>query len=74
MNSSSALIWRNNSWELMKWANVLVGDIILVKEEEIIAADAIILCSSLSTGQAFIETSSLDGEKNLKPRQSLSEI
>lgn len=67
-------MWKNDKWEKIPWADVKVGDFILTKEEEIISADAIILCSSLSTGQAFIETSSLDGEKNLKPRASISEI
>ncbi|KAL4445931.1 hypothetical protein ABPG74_010923 [Tetrahymena malaccensis] len=74
MNSSECIIWRNNQWTKMKWANVIVGDIIYVQENEIIAADTIILCSSLQTGQAFIETSSLDGEKNLKPRMTIPEF
>lgn len=50
MNSSECIIWHQNKWEKRKWADVVVGDLILFKEEEIIASDSIILCSSLKTG------------------------
>ena len=36
-------------------------------------ADLILLCSSSEGNVAFIETASLDGEKNLKPRSSYPE-
>lgn len=36
-------------------------------------ADLILLASSSEGGIAFIETASLDGEKNLKPRNSFPE-
>lgn len=40
----------------------------MVNDHEIIASDLIVLASALDSGQCFIETSSLDGEKNLKPK------
>jgi magnesium-transporting ATPase (P-type) len=46
-----------------------VGDLIHVRDGERLAADVIVLQSS-NEGQAFIQTSSLDGEKNLKKRQA----
>lgn len=39
---------------------------------EIISADLIVLQTALD-GVCFIETSSLDGEKNLKPKQAINE-
>lgn len=39
---------------------------------EIISADVIVLQTALD-GTCFIETSSLDGEKNLKPKQAVKE-
>ena len=39
-----------------------------VHEDEPFPCDLIIIESALEKGQCFIETSSLDGEKNLKPK------
>lgn len=36
-----------------------------------IPADVVILGSEFESGACYIETSSLDGEKNLKPKSSL---
>ena len=41
--------------------------------EEFFPVDLISLASSDSDGTCFIQTSSLDGEKNLKPRSSIKE-
>lgn len=46
------------------------GDIILVKNREMIPADMILLGSSGENGAAYIETSPIDGETNLKLRNS----
>lgn len=43
-----------------------------IEEMEIISADVIVLQTGLD-GTCFIETSSLDGEKNLKPKQAVKE-
>lgn len=51
----------------------MVGDICYVAEEDRFPADMILLSSSIPDGRAFIETASLDGEKNLKPRSAYSE-
>jgi magnesium-transporting ATPase (P-type) len=50
-----------------------VGDLILVRKDTRIPADMLILASALEDGLGFMETSTLDGEKNLKPRNSLKE-
>lgn len=52
---------------------MVVGDICRVNNEEIFPADLILLTSANEGGVAFIETASLDGEKNLKPRNSFKE-
>jgi magnesium-transporting ATPase (P-type) len=41
---------------------------VLVKNDEMFPADLILLASSNAQGQCFINTSSMDGEKNLKKR------
>jgi phospholipid-transporting ATPase len=56
-----------------------VGDIIKVMDDEIIPADCFILASGSSLesqkgGQCFIATSTLDGERNLKPKMAIKEV
>lgn len=47
-----------------------VGEVVKVESEELFPTDLILLASSAEGGVAFIETASLDGEKNLKPRNA----
>lgn len=50
-----------------------MGDLILIPKDTRIPADLLLLASSEKDGSTFMETSTLDGEKNLKPRYSLAE-
>ncbi len=54
-----------------KWMDLQVGDIILVEKDQEIPADLILLASSNENSEAYIQTSSLDGEKNLKQKVKL---
>ena len=47
---------------------------IKVSKEEILPADFILLLSSEQSGMAYVETASLDGEKNLKPKFSMTPL
>ena len=49
------------------------GEFVKVEKDEIIPVDFIPLISSSDSGISYVETSSLDGEKNLKPKISISE-
>ena len=49
-----------------------VGDIIEVKDDEVVPADCFLLGSKRKT--AFISTGSLDGERNLKPKMPIRQI
>ena len=46
--------------------SLLVGDIVLVKKDEPFPADLAILSCSDAEDVCYIETSNLDGERNLK--------
>ncbi len=54
----------------IKRMDIRAGDIVLVKNREMIPADMILLGSSGENGAAYIETSPIDGETNLKLRNS----
>ncbi|KFD69267.1 hypothetical protein M514_04530 [Trichuris suis] len=54
------------------WKDVTVGDIIRVSCNEIMPADMLLLNSADRSGICYVETSSLDGENSLKPRQVVS--
>ena len=58
-------------WERTLWKKLEVGDIVLLKEDDQIPADIVVLSSSDPEGVCFVETKNLDGETNLKPRRSL---
>lgn len=53
------------------WKNVKVGDIIRIHNNDEIPADVVLLSTSDSDGGCYVETKNLDGETNLKVRQSL---
>ena len=51
----------------------MVGDIVLIHENDFFPVDLIVVSSSLEKGVCYIETASLDGEKNLKPKMAIPE-
>ena len=65
-NNRKVVIFKNNQFIEDISENIQVGDIVLVNENEEFPCDLILLDSSNSDGICFIETGSLDGEKNLK--------
>lgn len=53
------------------WKNVRVGDVVRIHNNDEIPADVILLSTSDVDGACYVETKNLDGETNLKVRQSL---
>ena len=66
LNSNCCTKYEGGGWKETIWMEIYVGDIIKVKRDEFFPADLILLGSSDQNGIAKIQTSSLDGEKNLK--------
>ena len=54
--------------------DIKVGDILEVSDDQVLPADCILLKTCKPDGMAYVETSALDGERNLKPRYAPQQI
>jgi len=54
-----------------KWKDIRVGDIVKVHKDEFFPVDLVLLSSSYEDAICYVETMNLDGETNLKLKQSL---
>jgi phospholipid-translocating ATPase len=76
-SSSGAVNWSkpvsgSARWERTLWKKLEVGDMVLLRENEQVPADIVVLSTSDSDGLCYLETKNLDGETNLKPRKALN--
>ena len=72
-NMTKAIVLRGQVWERVEYQHVKEGDIIKIYNDGQICADIIVLSFKSISAYAYIETSNLDGEKNLKPKMSVFE-
>ena len=56
------------------WRKLQVGMIVKIMQDEFFPADLVLLNSSAPQGIAYIETKNLDGETNLKHKQSSKDL
>jgi len=68
----SKLISGSALWERTLWKKLEVGDIVLLRENEQVPADIVVLSTSDPDGLCYLETKNLDGETNLKPRKAVN--
>ncbi|KZM24756.1 ATP binding [Ascochyta rabiei] len=61
-------------WETIKWQDIQVGDIIKLDRDDAAPADLALLHSSGENCVAFVETMALDGETNLKSKQTAASM
>ena len=61
-------------FEQTNLAEVVVGDIIKVKDGEAVPTDCVLLSVEDNKPECFVKTSALDGERNLKPKLNNLEI
>ena len=71
-NNKNTLIYSSRKKNFIKkqWKDILLGDIIKVKEDEFFPADCVLLNTSEESNCCYIETKSIDGETNLKFKKS----
>ncbi|XP_010936763.1 putative phospholipid-transporting ATPase 9 isoform X2 [Elaeis guineensis] len=61
----------DGDFDYTEWKNLRVGNIVKVDKDEFFPADLILLSSSYEDAICYVETVNLDGETNLKLKQSL---
>ena len=71
-NETIVSVYKMPSFIKQKCSLIQVGNIIKVRKEELIPADLLILKTSLSNGYCYMQTSNLDGETTLKPREAIN--
>lgn len=57
-------------WATTKWKSIHVGDIVRLERDQPAPADLVVLNTTGENGVAYIETMALDGETNLKSKQT----
>lgn len=70
-NSAQTLIYKNGKFTTARCQDIEVGHIVLVNKDQAFPCDLIMLSNSNENQIAYIETSTIDGEKNLKTKLAL---
>ncbi|QLG72431.1 hypothetical protein HG535_0D01390 [Zygotorulaspora mrakii] len=60
--------------EKKQWQNLRVGDFVLLKQDDWVPADMLLLACDGDNNECYVETMALDGETNLKSRQPHLEL
>ena len=69
-NNTKVLIFKNHRFFREICQNIKVGNIIKIYKEDLIPADVLVIKSSLKKGVCYMQTSNLDGENAIKPREA----
>ena len=72
LNNANVLIFKEKRYYREKCQNIKVGNIIKIYKDDLIPADVLIIKSSLNNGLCYMQTSNLDGENALKPREAFN--
>ncbi|XP_051123436.1 phospholipid-transporting ATPase 1 [Andrographis paniculata] len=67
-NNRLAWVFSNGKFGQKKWKDICVGEVIKVSVNDTLPCDMVLLSTSDASGVAYVQTTNLDGESNLKTR------
>ena len=70
-NNTTISLIRNGTTITTKAKDVQIGDLLILEKDQRVAADSILLTFKGTTAYGYIDMSSLDGEKSLKPKTAI---
>ena len=68
MNNTEVRVVRQGRLDRVRSKDLMVGDIVAVKNKEKFPCDLLLLATSTLQGKCNVMTANLDGETNLKPK------
>lgn len=71
INKKYVKVFRNGVFLKIRLEDIQIGEIIKLVEDEEVPADIVLLAKKESAEECFVQTSTLDGEKALKPKNCL---
>mmetsp|Transcript_23186 Transcript_23186/g.55065 ORF Transcript_23186/g.55065 Transcript_23186/m.55065 type:complete len:1122 (+) Transcript_23186:81-3446(+) len=69
-NERQVLSLNGKSLQPRRWCDLHVGSLVVVRQNEYVPADLVLLSTSHKEGHVYIETANLDGETNLKTKMA----
>lgn len=69
-NEREVLAMENGKLKSRRWCDLHVGSMVVVRQNEYVPADLVLLSTSHEEGHVYIETANLDGETNLKTKMA----
>ena len=74
LNDRKSRVLKDGKWVPVAWKNMLIGEVVKVEADEPVPADLVLLTTGEDAGECYLDTADLDGETNLKRKETHPDI